>query len=127
MLERSKMMGALLMKTKLPLIAAATALGVLLTIPAAGAIRHFTEEGLRVADDILLLASNDDDDHEHRTHRRSHDHDAADHRSDHEDDEGHDDDDGDQGGGANPAPAGTVAPPANGLFGNGTAPKVQVN
>ncbi len=115
------------MKTKLPLIAAATALGALLTIPAAGAIRHFTGEGLRVADATLLLASNDDDDREHRTHRRSHDNDAADHHRDHEDDEGHDDDDGDQGGGANPAPAGTVAPPANGLFGNGVAPKVQVN
>ncbi|KEO54935.1 PepSY domain-containing protein [Thioclava pacifica] len=27
----------------------------------------------------------------------------------------------------NPAPAGTVAPPQNGLFGNGAPPKVQVN
>ena len=44
---------------------------------------------------------------------------------------GHDDDDDDDEGGyraqMNPAPAGTVAPPKNGLFGNGTGPKVQVN
>ena len=117
------------MKAKLPLLAAATALGALLTIPAAGAIRHITEEGLRVPNDfrgngMFLLASDDDDDREHRTHRRSHDHDADDHHSDHEDDGGHDDD---EGGGANPAPAGTVGPPANGLFGNGAAPKVQMN
>jgi hypothetical protein len=132
MLERSKLMGALLMKSKLPLLAAAAALGALLAIPAAGAIRDFTEEGLRVANDFrgngtFLLASDDDDDREHRAHRRSHDRDADDHDSDDEDDEGHGDDDGDHGGGANPAPAATVAPPANGLFGNGAAPKVQVN
>ena len=28
---------------------------------------------------------------------------------------------------ANPAPAGAVAPPQNGLFGNGAPPQVQVN
>ena len=37
-----------------------------------------------------------------------------------------DDDDG-RGGARNPAPAGTVAPPQNGLFGNGAPPQVQVN
>ncbi len=30
-------------------------------------------------------------------------------------------------GAGNPAPAGTVAPPQNGLFGNGAPPQVQVN
>jgi hypothetical protein len=35
--------------------------------------------------------------------------------------------DDDRGGARNPAPAGTVAPPQNGLFGNGTPPQVQVN
>ena len=45
---------------------------------------------------------------------------------------GHDDDDDDDCygrncGAANPAPAGSVAPPSNGLFGDGAAPKVQVN
>ncbi|MBV0913784.1 PepSY domain-containing protein [Anianabacter salinae] len=40
-----------------------------------------------------------------------------------------DDDDDDDYGTAvgNPAPAGTVAPPQNGLFGTGTPPKVKVN
>lgn len=37
------------------------------------------------------------------------------------------DDDDDRGGASNPAPAGTVAPPQNGLFGNGAPPQVQVN
>jgi hypothetical protein len=38
-----------------------------------------------------------------------------------------DDDDDERGGVRNPAPAGTVAPPANGLFGDGAPPQVQVN
>ncbi|AQS47357.1 hypothetical protein BMG03_05760 [Thioclava nitratireducens] len=49
-------------------------------------------------------------------------------RSEHDDDDEEDDDDDDYGASArNPAPAGTVAPPKNGLFGNGAPPKVQVN
>lgn len=36
-------------------------------------------------------------------------------------------DDDDRGGARNPAPAGSVAPPQNGLFGNGAPPQVQVN
>ena len=39
----------------------------------------------------------------------------------------YEDEDDDRGGARNPAPAGTVAPPQNGLFGNGTPPQVQVN
>lgn len=35
--------------------------------------------------------------------------------------------DDDRGSARNPAPAGPVAPPQNGLFGNGAPPKVQVN
>jgi hypothetical protein len=35
--------------------------------------------------------------------------------------------DDDRGGARNPVPAGTVAPPQNGLFGNGAPPQVQVN
>ncbi len=44
-------------------------------------------------------------------------------------DEDDDDCEGDDGCGAanNPAPVDTVAPPQNGLFGNGAAPQVQVN
>jgi hypothetical protein len=38
-----------------------------------------------------------------------------------------DDDDDDRRGRPNPAPAGTVAPPQNGLFGTGAPPQVKVN
>jgi len=38
-----------------------------------------------------------------------------------------DDDDSDGGNASGPAPAGSVAPPSNGLFGTGATPKVQVN
>lgn len=38
-----------------------------------------------------------------------------------------DDDDDDRGDARNPAPAGAVTPPQNGLFGTGTAPTVKVN
>lgn len=38
----------------------------------------------------------------------------------------HEDDD-ERGGAPDPAPAGTVQPPQNGLFGNGAPPQVQVN
>ncbi len=75
----------------------------------------------------LILASNDDDDRRWReTSRRSHDDDDDD---DHDDDDDCDDDVDDdcRGGARNPAPAGTVAPPQNGLFGNGAPPQVQVN
>lgn len=69
----------------------------------------------------LILASDDDDDDRWRDgSRRGHDDDEY-------DDEDDDDDDDCRGGARNPAPAGTVAPPQNGLFGNGAPPQVQVN
>jgi hypothetical protein len=50
------------------------------------------------------------------------------HEDEGDDADGCDDDDGACGSAAkNPAPAGTVAPPQNGLFGSGAAPKVQLN
>lgn len=65
----------------------------------------------------------DDDDH--------HDADDDDHHHGHDDDcdDGDDDDDDDdcRGGRNNPTPAGSVAPPQNGLFNTGSAPQVQVN
>lgn len=70
---------------------------------------------------LILASDDDDDDDENHGSRRDHD--------DDEDDEDCDDDDDDdcRGGAPNPAPAGTVAPPQNGLFGNGAPPQVQVN
>ena len=39
----------------------------------------------------------------------------------------YEDDEDDRAGAGNPAPAGSVAPPQNGLFGNGAPPRVQTN
>jgi hypothetical protein len=112
------------MKKTLAMLAATTALTAAIGLPAWSAMR--TQAGAEerpfaaVFDDgqealsLVLISSDDDDD--------GHDGD------DNEDDCGGDDD----GNGAcpaarNPAPAGTVAPPPNGLFGNGAPPQVQVN
>ncbi|HHZ07235.1 MAG TPA: hypothetical protein GX405_00470 [Rhizobiales bacterium] len=67
---------------------------------------------------------------DHRRHDRNHERrfgrgDDDDDRDDDDDDD--DDDNGYRGGAGGPAPAGTVAPPNNGLFGSGAAPKVRVN
>jgi hypothetical protein len=111
------------MKTTITLLAATTALGAIMAIPATAAIRTaessesgspraaFLTSADTMQDGMVLLASGDDED----------------------DDEGDDcdDDEGDSAGacaaGSNPAPTGIVVPPANGLFGNGAAPQVQVN
>lgn len=118
------------MKKILTVIAASTALGVVIGLPAWSAMHHDGEHfvlreagrfDLARSDDArsdrehgrsrLWLASDDDDDRGHNRVR-------------YEDD---DDDDGRSGMQANPAPVGTVSPPSNGLFGNGTPPRVQVN
>jgi len=62
----------------------------------------------------LVLASDDDDDHDN-------------HDENHGTRRDHDDDDDCRGGAPSPAPAGAIAPPQNGLFGNGAPPQVQVN
>lgn len=61
---------------------------------------------------LVLVSGDDDDDHDD---------------DDEDDDDEEEDDDDDRGGARNPAPAGTVAPPQNGLFGTGTLPQVKVN
>jgi hypothetical protein len=118
------------MKTKLAILAASTALGALIAAPAIGAIKTLdldepyaaiSKGAETLQDGFWKLASNDDDDH---------DDDDDEHDDDDRDDDDDDDDDEDYGkgrGGMNTAPAGTVAPPANGLFGTGAAPKVKVN
>ena len=53
--------------------------------------------------------------------------DGGDDDDDDDDDDCDDDDDDCRGGARNPAPAGTVDPPQNGLFGNGAPPRVRVN
>ena len=71
---------------------------------------------------LWLASGGEDDDEEGRRAGRSGDDDDDD-----DDDDGCDDDAGGVcAAGAGPAPAGSVAPPANGLFGSGAAPQVQV-
>ncbi|MGB3810100.1 MAG: hypothetical protein WA943_08375 [Parvibaculum sp.] len=104
------------MKKTLTLLVASTALTATIGVPAWSAMQAPTDGGLRpfaaFFEDALqtmplVLASDDDDDDD--------------------DNDDCDDGDGDCGGARNPAPAGTVAPPQNGLFGNGVPPQVQVN
>lgn len=125
------------MKTTLAVLLATSAvigaLGVpaLATMRAPGDLPGLCDSGvctaLSEADDQpmpLLRVSGDDDDDGGRVRRR---HDDDD---DDDDDDCDDDDDDDcmsAGGRGNPAPAGTVPPPANGLFGNGAPPVAVTN
>ena len=120
------------MKKTLAMLVATTALtAAAVGLPAWSTVRAMAGAEARpfaaVLDDAqqalpLVLASNDEDD------------DEGDDEDD-DDDEGDDDDDDDDDcnsnavcrSGTNPAPAGSVPPPRNGLFGNGAAPQVQVN
>jgi hypothetical protein len=121
------------MKKTVLLLLASTALTAAIGVPAWSAMHApadggnlpFTalfEEGEQT---MPLVLASDDDDGDRRLRdgsRRGHDDD------DYDDDCEDDDDDEDcRGGASNPAPAGTVAPPQNGLFGNGAPPQVQVN
>jgi hypothetical protein len=118
------------MKKTISILLASTALIAVIGIPAWSAMhgagqlegRRDTALGaFRALGASPVLVSDDDGesrDHERRLRRG----DGDDH------DEGDDEDDDDDGGSASgPAPAGSVAPPNNGLFGTGATPKVQVN
>jgi hypothetical protein len=119
------------MMSRPSLLFASTALSVAIGLPAlAAAHAEGSTPGLcptacaRVLGDAdhavpLRVSDDDDDDHDdgHRARRGHHD-------DDDDEDDDCDDDDGDGCNSArvNPAPAGTAAPPANGLFGNGAPP-----
>jgi hypothetical protein len=119
------------MKKTLILLVASTALTAAISVPAWSAMQSPADGGLRLLAALsdegpmtmpLVLAS-DDDDEDGRWREGAR-------RGDDDDDEDEDDcadDDDCRGGAGNPAPAGTVAPPQNGLFGNGAPPQVQVN
>jgi hypothetical protein len=133
------------MKKTLALLAATTALSAAISAPAWSAMRTSNSGFLPFAAVLeadqdampLILASSYDDDREYRSGSRYEDDDDDDRKyrsgsrhddDDDDDDDDCDDDDDDCGNSAgNAAPAGTVAPPQNGLFGNGAAPKVQMN
>lgn len=113
------------MNRTLCLLAASTAIAAALGLPAFSAITDpFLSDGrgdLAAAQNqpaaaVVTLASNDDDDDEGHE------------EDDDEDDDGDCEEDDDEcGPAAGPTPAGTVAPPPNGLFGTGAPPVVQVN
>lgn len=116
------------MKATLTLFAATAALGGLFTLPTMAAIPPLAAKQAGVTaiagaagNRTILLASDDDadgaesDDACHRSNDAAGDVVCG----EREDDEG-------GGAGANAAPAGTVAPPANGLFTKGAVPQVQV-
>lgn len=121
------------MKKTLTRLVASTALTAAIGVPAWSAMQAPSEVDRPVTaifEDAspaipLVLASDDDDDDDDR---RSQEGSRRGHDDEDDDDDECDDDDDDCGSGArNPAPAGTAAPPQNGLFGNGAPPQVQVN
>lgn len=121
------------MRTIFTILAASTALAAGIAMPAWSAMRTPAAADARTvtaafaakrnAPTVILVGDREDDDR--RGDARS-----ATRNGGNDDDEADDDDcKGDDGGcnaAANPAPAGTVAPPTNGLFGTGAPPKVQV-
>jgi hypothetical protein len=124
------------MRKTIALVIASTAIGAALGLPAFSAIRDPAADQSRPVIAFpsdraeampLLLASDDEDDDDHGWRESS----GRGHDDEDEDDDDCDDDDDDddvcRGAAGNPAPAGTVAPPQNGLFGNGAPPRVQMN
>ena len=124
---------------------ASTALTIALGATAWSATRIMDDEVLPTAvqsqmdsrDLSPLIFVNDDDDEDDDDEGEEDDDDEEDDDGDrrtgarHEDDDDDDcDDDDDEacaGGPRNPAPAGSTAPPANGLFGNGAQPRAVTN
>lgn len=115
------------MRKTLALLFASTALTTVLGLPAWSAMRSPAGADDRpiaaVLDDgqeaLPLIRASDDNDDDADRRRPGYG------RGDDDDDD--DDDDGGGRGAGNPAPAGTVAPPQNGLFGNGAPPQVKVD
>ena len=121
------------MKKTLAILFASTALSVAFGLPAWSAMSNAVADGVHQAaaafdaaqDALPVIRINDDedDDDDDRQSGQGRDDDDDD---DDDDDEECGDDDG-CAAGRNPAPAGSMAPPQNGLFGNGAPPQVQVN
>ena len=121
------------MTKTLTILIASTALTALVGLPAWSAMR--APDGSPVAatatalletagDSARLILVDDDDDEDEDGGRSAVSEKDDDHGKCGEDD---DEDEDSCSGAGNPAPAGSVAPPKNGLFGDGSAPKVQSN
>ena len=119
------------MKRTFAILFASTALAAGIGLPAWSAVqgalrvdqpRPAAFVGFPETGSMPVLVSDDDDGNRQHGRRLRHGGDDDDHdEGDGEDDDPH------SGNAAGPAPAGSVAPPQNGLFGSGAAPKVQVN
>lgn len=125
------------MTSRLSLLFASTSLTFALGLPALAAVPTpvtapdlcggvcaavFTADDLPLP--LIRVSGHDDDadDDDGGWFRRGHDDDDDGEDCEDDDHEENDDDCKGAGGRSNPAPAGTVAPPANGLFGNGAPP-----
>lgn len=123
------------MRNPLALLVASTALSAALGVPAWTASRGPADAGApnlstpaaAGPDSLPLMLASDDDDDDDFDRRASRDDDDDDDDDSDDDDCDDDDDDGCGSGTRAPAPAGAVAPPANGLFGTGAPPQVTVN
>lgn len=133
------------MTKTMTLLLASTALSIALGATAWSATRIMDDEVLPTAvqsqmdsrDLSPLIFVNDDDDEDDDDEGEEDDEEDEDddgdrrkgarHEDDDEDDCDDDDDEPCAGGPRNPAPAGSTAPPANGLFGNGAPPKAVTN
>lgn len=121
------------MKKTISLLIATTGLTAVLAMPAWSAFEEainkaaqaeaLTSDAPQGASPLMQLSDNDADD--------DNDHEGNSYRSKHDDDDEGEDDDCDEAKTCadvgNPSRAGDAAPPANGLFGDGKAPKVDVN
>jgi hypothetical protein len=113
------------MKSTVALLLASTALAGVLALPTPGALRAQADTTMSPGDPgtdapLVRVKGGDDCDDD-----SSDDDSSDDDRGD--DDDGSEDDDGCRDAQRNPAPAGTAAPPANGLFGTGAPPRAVTN
>lgn len=122
------------MKSALALLLAGSALAAAFGIPSLAEMRGtsdaFTSSFAGAGDadhDVRLIKVSDD--HDDEDNNEDDDDQRARHERDDEDhgDEDDEDDDRKTRARVSPAPAGTVAPPANGLFGNGAPPVAVTN
>lgn len=121
------------MRKTLTFLAAATVATAGIGLPAWSAMRAALPDNSHAATpagnaDLIFVSGDDDGDDDNAGLRAGGDDDTGLRSRDHEDDDACEDDDATIlcNGLANPAPAGTVAPPQNGLFGSDAAPQVQL-